>query len=106
VDNVTPTEEQAQDPPSHEQDQGQDQPNKIDGEAPSVDQEQPNDDGATPSDVQDQPNDEEQTPAIEQAQINGQDGDQNSQGDQVMSQSSFEDIEARRKIRVAITLEL
>jgi hypothetical protein len=106
VDNVTPTEEQAQDPPSHEQDQGQDQPNEFDGEAPSVDQEQPNDNGANPSDVQDQPHDEEQTQAIEQAHIDGQDGDQNSQEDQVMSQSSFEDIEAHRKIRVARTLEL
>ncbi|KAK1603938.1 hypothetical protein QYE76_027611 [Lolium multiflorum] len=75
VDNVTPTEEQAQDRPSCEQDQGQDQPNEIDGEAPSVEQEQPNDDGATPSDFQDQPHDDEQTQEVEKAQIDGQDGD-------------------------------
>ena len=61
VDNVTPTEEQAHDPPSCEQDQGQDQPNEIDGETPSVEQEKPNDDGAPPSDAQDQPHDGEKT---------------------------------------------
>ncbi|KAM0916349.1 hypothetical protein ACQ4PT_010232 [Festuca glaucescens] len=103
VDNVTPTEEQAQDPPSCEQDHGQDQPNEIDGEVPIVEQEQP-DDGATLSDVQDQPHDGEQTQEVEQAQIDGQDGDQNSQEDQVIPRSSFEDIEARRKQRVANTL--
>jgi hypothetical protein len=107
VDNVTPTEEQAQDPPSHEQDQGQDPPND-DGEAPSdvqhQGQDQPNDDAATPSDVQDPPRDDEQTQEIEQAQVDGQDGDPNSQDDQVMPQSSFEEIEARRKERVEKTL--
>ncbi|KAK1681654.1 hypothetical protein QYE76_042502 [Lolium multiflorum] len=101
VDNVTPTEEQAQDPPSHEQDQGQDQPNEIDGEAPSVEQEQPNDDGATPNDVQDQPHDtQSKLKKLSKLKL------MVKTKDQVMSQSSFEDIEAHRKIRVARTLEL
>jgi hypothetical protein len=49
---------QTQDPPSHEQDQGQDSPND-DGDAPN-NANPPNDDGDAPSDVQDQVHDGEQ----------------------------------------------
>ena len=68
--NDAPTREQAQDPLSNEQDQGQDQSR--------------NDDGGSPSDVQDQAHDGEQTQEIEQAQVDGQDGDPNDQVDQVI----------------------
>jgi hypothetical protein len=36
----------------------------------------------------------------DQGQVNGQDGDQNDQDDQVIPQSSNEEIEAHRKRRV------
>ena len=86
--NDAPNQRQTQDPPSSEQDQGQDQSN--------------DDDGGSPSDVQDQAHDGEQTQEVEQAQVDGQDGDQNDQDDQVIIPPRVnEDIEARRKARVA-----
>jgi hypothetical protein len=42
----------------------------------------------------------------DQGQVNGQDGDQNDQDDQVIPQSSNEEIEARYKRRVERNLEL
>jgi hypothetical protein len=42
----------------------------------------------------------------DQGQVDGQDGDQNDQDDQVIPQSSNEEIEARHKRRVERNLEL
>ncbi|KAM0906965.1 hypothetical protein ACQ4PT_016441 [Festuca glaucescens] len=93
--NDAPTQEQAQDPLSNEQDQGQYQSR--------------NDDGGSPSDVQDQPHDGDQTQEIEQAQVDGQDGDPNDQVDQVIplrTSRSKEEIEARRIARRDRNLEI
>ncbi|KAM0887545.1 hypothetical protein ACQ4PT_028956 [Festuca glaucescens] len=100
--NDAPTQEQAQDPPSSEQDQGQDQSRNDDDDSP-------NDDGGSPSDVQGQARDGEQTQEIEQAQDNGQDGDSNDQVDQVIpprTRRSKEEIEARRLARRERALEV
>ena len=78
----TPTEEQNANPPSSEQDQGQDQ-SRVDN-------------GAAPSDVQDQVQDDEQPQVTEQAQDNDQDGDPHDQVDQEIPSRSLEDIEAHR----------
>jgi hypothetical protein len=57
---------------------------------------------------QDQPTHEVNDDVLnyDQGQVNGQDGDQNYQDDQVIPQSSNEEIKARRKRRVERKLEL
>ncbi|KAK1626770.1 hypothetical protein QYE76_001085 [Lolium multiflorum] len=98
--NDAPTQEQEENPPSHEQDQGQDQP-RI--------QDQPFDICASPNIVQDQAHEDEHSQEIEEAQIEGQDGDPNDQVDQVTPprpKRTKEEIEARRLARRERTLEI
>ncbi|KAK1604765.1 hypothetical protein QYE76_028438 [Lolium multiflorum] len=95
--NDAPTQEQEENPPSHEQDQGQDQPRIHDGS-----DEYPFDICASPNIVQDQAHENEQPQAIEEAQVEGQDGDPNDQVDQVTPprpRKTKEEIEARRLAR-------
>ncbi|KAK1679332.1 hypothetical protein QYE76_040180, partial [Lolium multiflorum] len=98
--NDAPTQEQEENPPSHEQDQGQDQP-RI--------QDQPFDICTSPNIVQDQAHEDEHSQEIEEAQIEGQDGDPNDQVDQVTPprpKRTKEEIEARRLARRDRTLEI
>ncbi|KAK1647175.1 hypothetical protein QYE76_064980 [Lolium multiflorum] len=98
--NDAPTQEQEENPPSHEQDQGQDQP-RI--------QDQPFDICTSPNIVQDQAHEVEHSQEIEEAQIEGQDGDPNDQVDQVTPprpKRTKEEIEARRLARRDRTLEI
>ncbi|KAK1603671.1 hypothetical protein QYE76_027344 [Lolium multiflorum] len=102
--NDAPTQEQEENPPSHEQDQGQDQPRIHDGS-----DEYPFDICASPNIVQDQAHEDEQPQVIEEAQIEGQDGDPNDQVDQVTPprpRRTKEEIEARRLARRERTLEI
>ncbi|KAK1686066.1 hypothetical protein QYE76_046914, partial [Lolium multiflorum] len=81
--NDAPTQEQEENPPSHEQDQGQDQPNQA--------------------------HEVEHSQEIEEAQIEGQDGDPNDQVDQVTPprpRKTKEEIEARRLARRDRILEI
>ncbi|KAK1680163.1 hypothetical protein QYE76_041011 [Lolium multiflorum] len=97
--NDAPTQEQEENPPSHEQDQGQDQP-RI--------QDQPFDICTSPNIVQDQAHEDEHSQEIEEAQIEGQDGDPNDQVDQVTPprpRKTKEEIEARRLARRERQLE-
>ncbi|KAK1585961.1 hypothetical protein QYE76_016661 [Lolium multiflorum] len=97
--NDAPTQEQEENPPSHEQDQGQDQP-RI--------QDQPFDICTSPNIVQDQAHEDEHSQEIEEAQIEGQDGDPNDQVDQVTPprpRKIKEEIEARRLARRERQLE-
>ncbi|KAK1662065.1 hypothetical protein QYE76_050224 [Lolium multiflorum] len=95
--NDAPTQEQEENPPSHEQDQGQDQP--------SI-QDQPFDICTSPNIVQDQAHEVEHSQEIEEAQIEGQDGDPNDQVDQVTPpRPTKEEIEARRLARRERQLE-
>ncbi|KAK1602682.1 hypothetical protein QYE76_007859 [Lolium multiflorum] len=75
--NDAPTQEQEENPPSHVQDQVQDQPRIHDGS-----DEYPFDICASPNIVQDQAHEDEHSQEIEEAQIEGQDGDPNDQVDQ------------------------
>ncbi|KAK1603351.1 hypothetical protein QYE76_018030, partial [Lolium multiflorum] len=75
--NDAPTQEQEENPPSHVQDQGQDQPRIHDGS-----DEYPFDICASPNIVQDQAHEDEHSQEIEKAQVEGQDGDPNDQVDQ------------------------
>ncbi|KAK1681779.1 hypothetical protein QYE76_042627 [Lolium multiflorum] len=98
--NDAPTQEQEENPPSHEQDQGQDQP--------SI-QDQPFDICTSPNIVQDQAHEDEHSQEIEEAQIEGQDGDPNDQDDQVTPprpRKTKEEIEARRLARRDRILEI
>ncbi|KAK1601881.1 hypothetical protein QYE76_008090, partial [Lolium multiflorum] len=98
--NDAPTQEQEENPPSHEQDQGQDQP-RI--------QDQPFDICTSPNIVQDQAHEDEHSQEIEEAQVEGQDGDPNDQVDQVTPprpKRTKEEIEARRLARRDRTLEI
>ncbi|KAK1665796.1 hypothetical protein QYE76_053955, partial [Lolium multiflorum] len=82
--NDAPTQEQEENPPSHEQDQGQDQPRIHDA------------------------HEDEHSQEIEEAQIEGQDGDPNDQVDQVTPprpRKTKEEIEARRLARRERQLE-
>ncbi|KAK1649930.1 hypothetical protein QYE76_067735 [Lolium multiflorum] len=102
--NDAPTQEQEENPPSHEQDQGQDQPRIHDGS-----DEYPFDICASPNIVQDQAHEVEHSQEIEEAQIEGQDGDPNDQVDQVTPprpKRTKEEIEARRLARRDRTLEI
>ncbi|KAK1681137.1 hypothetical protein QYE76_041985 [Lolium multiflorum] len=95
--NDAPTQEQEENPLSHEQDQGQDQP--------SI-QDQPFDICTSPNIVQDQAHEVEHSQVIEEAQIEGQDGDPNDQVDQVIPpRPTKEEIEARRLARRERQLE-
>ncbi|KAK1619838.1 hypothetical protein QYE76_025355 [Lolium multiflorum] len=81
--NDAPTQEQEENPPSHVQDQGQDQPNQA--------------------------HEVEHSQEIEEAQIEGQDGDPNDQVDQVTPprpRKTKEEIEARRLARRDRILEI
>ncbi|KAK1694085.1 hypothetical protein QYE76_010782, partial [Lolium multiflorum] len=101
--NDAPTQEQEENPPSHEQDQGQDQPRIHDGS-----DEYPFDICASPNIVQDQAHEDEHSQEIEEAQIEGQDGDPNDQVDQVTPprpRRTKEEIEARRLARRERQLE-
>ncbi|KAK1607359.1 hypothetical protein QYE76_031032 [Lolium multiflorum] len=85
--NDAPTQEQEENPPSHVQDQGQDQPRIHD----------------------DQAHEDEHSQEIEKAQIEGQDGDPNDQVDQVTPprpRKTKEEIEARRLARRDRILEI
>ncbi|KAK1606347.1 hypothetical protein QYE76_030020 [Lolium multiflorum] len=98
--NDAPTQEQEENPPSHEQDQGQDQP--------SI-QDQRFDICTSPNIVQDQAHEDEHSQEIEEAQIEGQDGDPNDQVDQVTPprpKRTKEEIEARRLARRDRILEI
>ncbi|KAK1681913.1 hypothetical protein QYE76_042761 [Lolium multiflorum] len=102
--NDAPTQEQEENTPSHEQDQGQDQPRIHDGS-----DEYPFDICASPNIVQDQAHEVEHSQEIEEAQIEGQDGDPNDQVDQVTPprpKRTKEEIEARRLARRDRTLEI
>ena len=77
---------QTQDPPSHEQDQGQDQ-SKVDGDSPSDDQDQAHHDGHPQDD--------------EHVHCDDGDEDQDSGDDQEASQESINEAETRRKERIA-----
>ncbi|KAK1579119.1 hypothetical protein QYE76_016956, partial [Lolium multiflorum] len=102
--NDAPTQEQEENPPSHEQDQGQDQPRIHDGS-----DEYPFDICASPNIVQDQAHEDEHSQEIEEAQVEGQDGDPNDQVDQVTPprpRRTKEEIEARRLARRDRTLEI
>ncbi|KAK1604075.1 hypothetical protein QYE76_027748 [Lolium multiflorum] len=101
--NDAPTQEQEENPLSHEQDQGQDQPRIHDGS-----DEYPFDICASPNIVQDQAHEDEQSQEIEEAQIQGQDGDPNDQVDQVTPprpRRTKEEIETRRLARRERQLE-
>ncbi|KAK1663698.1 hypothetical protein QYE76_051857 [Lolium multiflorum] len=102
--NDAPTQEQEENPLSHEQDQGQDQPRIHDGS-----DEYPFDIHSAPNDVQDQAHEVEHSQEIEVAQVEGQDGDPNDQVDQVTPprpRRTKEEIEARRLARRDRTLEI
>ncbi|KAK1574708.1 hypothetical protein QYE76_018490 [Lolium multiflorum] len=102
--NDAPTQEQEENPPSHVQDQGQDQPRIHDGS-----DEFPFDVCTSPNIVQDQAHEVEHSQEIEEAQIEGQDGDPNDQVDQVTPprpRKTKEEIEARRLARRDRTLEI
>ncbi|KAK1697702.1 hypothetical protein QYE76_014399 [Lolium multiflorum] len=102
--NDAPTQEQEENPLSHVQDQGQDQPRIHDGS-----DEYPFDICASPNIVQDQAHEDEHSQEIEEAQIEGQDGDPNDQVDQVTPprpKRTKEEIEARRLARRDRTLEI
>ncbi|KAK1641780.1 hypothetical protein QYE76_060251 [Lolium multiflorum] len=101
--NDAPTQEQEENPPSHVQDQGQDQPRIHDGS-----DEYPFDICASPNIVQDQAHEVEHSQEIEEAPIEGQDGDPNDQVDQVTPprpRKAKEEIEARRLARRERQLE-
>jgi len=101
--NDAPTQEQEENPLSHVQDQGQDQPRIHDGS-----DEYPFDICASPNVVQDQAHEDELAQEIEEAQIEGQDGDPNDQVDQVIPprpRRTKEEIEARRLARRERQLE-
>ena len=99
--NDAPTQEQEENPSSHVQDQGQDQPRIHDGS-----DEYPFDICASPNIVQDQAHEVEHSQEIEEAQIEGQDGDPNDQVDQVTPpRPTKEEIEARRLARRERQLE-
>ncbi|KAK1609161.1 hypothetical protein QYE76_032834 [Lolium multiflorum] len=102
--NDAPTQEQEENPPSHVQDQGQDQSRIHDGS-----DEYPFDICSSTSVVQDQAHEVEHSQEIEEAQIEGQDGDPNDQVDQVIPprpRRTKEEIEARRLARRERTLEI
>ncbi|KAK1646708.1 hypothetical protein QYE76_064513 [Lolium multiflorum] len=102
--NDAPTQEQEENPLSHGQDQGQDQPRIHDGS-----DEHPFDIGASPYIVQDQAHEVEHSQEIEEAPIEGQDGDPNDQVDQVKPprpRRTKEEIEARRLARRDRNLEI
>ncbi|KAK1681906.1 hypothetical protein QYE76_042754 [Lolium multiflorum] len=102
--NDAPTQEQEENPPSHVQDQGQDQSRIHDGS-----DEFPFDVCTSPNIVQDQAHEVEHSQEIEEAQIEGQDGDPNDQVDQVIPprpRRTKEEIEARRLARRERTLEI
>ncbi|KAK1698754.1 hypothetical protein QYE76_015451 [Lolium multiflorum] len=102
--NDAPTQEQEENPPSHVQDQGQDQSRIHDGS-----DEHPFDVCTSPNVVQDQAHEVEHSQVIEEAQIEGQDGDPNDQVDQVTPprpRRTKEEIEARRLARRERTLEI
>ncbi|KAK1661175.1 hypothetical protein QYE76_049334, partial [Lolium multiflorum] len=102
--NDAPTQEQEENPPSHVQDQGQDQPRIHDGS-----DEYPFDICASPNIVQDQAHEVEHSQEIEEAPIEGQDGDPNDQVDQVTPprpRKTKEEIEARRLARRDRILEI
>ncbi|KAK1616242.1 hypothetical protein QYE76_021759 [Lolium multiflorum] len=102
--NDAPTQEQEENPPSHVQDQGQDQSRIHDGS-----DEFPFDVCTSPNIVQDQAHEVENSQEIEEAQIEGQDGDPNDQVDQVLPprpRRTKEEIEARRLARRERTLEI
>ncbi|KAK1628348.1 hypothetical protein QYE76_002663 [Lolium multiflorum] len=102
--NDAPTQEQEENPPSHVQDQGQDQPRIHDGS-----DEYPFDVCTSPNIVQDQAHEVEHSQEIEEAPIEGQDGDPNDQVDQVTPprpKRTKEEIEARRLARRDRTLEI
>ncbi|KAK1628973.1 hypothetical protein QYE76_003288 [Lolium multiflorum] len=102
--NDAPTQEQEENPPSHVQDQGQDQSRIHDGS-----DEYPFDVCTSPNVVQDQAHEVEHSQEIEEAQIEGQDGDPNDQVDQVIPprpRRTKEEIEARRLARRERTLEI
>ncbi|KAK1607937.1 hypothetical protein QYE76_031610 [Lolium multiflorum] len=102
--NDAPTQEQEENPPSHVQDQGQDQPRIHDGS-----DEYPFDICASPNNVQDQAHEDEHSQEIEEAQFEGQDGDPNDQVDQVKPprpRRTNEEIEARRLARRDRNLEI
>ncbi|KAK1627926.1 hypothetical protein QYE76_002241 [Lolium multiflorum] len=102
--NDAPTQEQEENPPSHVQDQGQDQSRIHDGS-----DEYPFDVCTSPNVVQDQAHEVEQSQEIEEAQIEGQDGDPNDQVDQVIPprpRRTKEEIEAHRLARRERNLEI
>ncbi|KAK1683797.1 hypothetical protein QYE76_044645 [Lolium multiflorum] len=102
--NDAPTQEQEENPPSHVQDQGQDQSRINDGS-----DEFPFDVCTSPNIVQDQAHEVEHSQEIEEAPIEGQDGDPNDQVDQVTPprpKRTKEEIEARRLARRDRTLEI
>ncbi|KAK1667199.1 hypothetical protein QYE76_055358 [Lolium multiflorum] len=102
--NDAPTQEQEENPPSHVQDQGQDQPRIHDGS-----DEYPFDICASPNNVQDQAHEDEHSQEIEEAQVEGQDGDPNDQVDQVKPprpRRTKEEIETRRLARRDRNLEI
>ncbi|KAK1609722.1 hypothetical protein QYE76_033395 [Lolium multiflorum] len=102
--NDAPTQEQEENPPSHVQDQGQDQSRIHDGS-----DEYPFNILLSPDNVRDQAHDFEQSQEIEEAQVEGQDGDPNDQVDQVIPprpRRTKEEIEARRLARRERNLEI
>ncbi|KAK1680147.1 hypothetical protein QYE76_040995 [Lolium multiflorum] len=101
--NDAPTQEQEENPPSHVQDQGQDQPRIHDGS-----DEYPFNISYSPNNVQDQAHEVEHSQEIEETQIEVQDGDPNDQVDQVIPprpRRTKEEIEARRLARRERQLE-
>ncbi|KAK1585734.1 hypothetical protein QYE76_008278 [Lolium multiflorum] len=102
--NDAPTQEQEENPPSHVQDQGQDQSRIHHGS-----DEYPFDICSSPNVVQDQAHEVEHSQEFEEAQIEGQDGDPNDQVDQVKPprpRRTKEEIETRRLARRERTLEI
>ncbi|KAK1614127.1 hypothetical protein QYE76_019644 [Lolium multiflorum] len=99
--NDAPTQEQEENPPSHVQDQGQDQSRIHDGS-----DEFPFDVCTSPNIVQDQAHGVEHSQEIEEAQIEGQDGDPNDQVTPPRPRRTKEEIEARRLARRERTLEI
>ena len=93
--NDAPTQEQAQDPPIVDQVALQEPSSPI--VVASQDQDQDQDQSSSSHD--------EAIPNDDQGQHSGQDGDPNDQDDQVIPPRSNEDIEARRKARVAKALK-
>ncbi|KAK1682301.1 hypothetical protein QYE76_043149 [Lolium multiflorum] len=102
--NDAPTQEQEENPPSHVQDQGQDQSRIHDGS-----DEFPFDVCTSPNIVQDQAHGVEHSQVIEESQVEGQYGDPNDQVDQVKPprpRKTKEEIEACRLARRERTLEI